>query len=209
MFFLRAQVVFFLILGFSAHAGEGRCFDFSKKITEPLRKVSILRDVPYPEVTRRSGRVIGNLYWGAIRGRVSRSVDSLVEELEAHETTRSKRISSIFIDPIEEPGFFARQRVHFKVEPFIFITVEWVEDWGFTTLDAAPKAAKSVLVSYEKTEGTSHIHHFCGSIVLTPIDPATTDVFIYQEAEATSQTQEDTLNGVTGMLKTLRNPQNQ
>jgi hypothetical protein len=196
-----AQVIFFVLVSASAQAQDGTCFDFSKKITEPLKKPATLRDLPYPEISKKSGQSGPKQFWAEVRGRVPRGVDSILEEIKTHETLKSKRVSSMSIDTMEQPGYLARQKVHYKVEPFPFMTVEWTEDWGYTAL------GKSILISYEKTEGTSHIPHLCGSIVLTPIDPATADVFIYEEAEATGRSREDTLNGVIGTLKTFRSPQ--
>ena len=60
-----------------------------------------------------------------------------------------------------------------------------------------------IVISYEKTEGTSHIQHLCGSYVLQRTADDKSDVFIYEEAKADRRSQKDTLDGLKGNLTAL------
>ena len=71
-------------------------------------------------------------------------------------------------------------------------------------LAGTPAKPERLVVSYEKIEGTSHIEHLCGSMVLRKLGAGSTDVYLYEEAKATQRSPEDTLNGMRGTLEALR-----
>jgi hypothetical protein len=180
------------------------CFDFSKKLTALPKKPSILHDVALPRISSKSGEIKMGLYWGAARGQVGRPIQDLIQEISTHETLKSSKVSHMEVIPIESPDFLIRQKVEYTVTPFLFVKVNWKEDWGFSLIQGTKEDPKEVEVFYEKTEGTSYIKHLCGTIVLTKLDPKVTDVFIYEEAQATNRSQEDTVKGLIGTIRTFR-----
>ncbi len=219
---MRVQVISALILGLllgpgfnlgvflesSASADDSKektCFDFSKKAIPLLKKPSFLPDAVMPRVSSKSGSLSLGLFWGAARGQVGRPIQELIQEIAAHETLKSAKVSKMDITPLTNPDFLIRQQIDYTVTPFLFVKVSWKEDWAFSLTRGTPEDPKEVEIFYEKTEGTSHIKHLCGTIVLSKMeDPKVTDVFLYEEAKATSRSEEDTKNGLIGTIRTFR-----
>jgi hypothetical protein len=174
----------------SALAG---CFDFSTRITQPLRN---------PTNTDASGQAPQGWVWATVHGSVRASLEAVLKDLEAHGTTKSSRVNKMEISALKDPRYLNKHEAHFEVDPFPFVSVKWTETWAFMILDGTADRPKKVLVSYEKTEGTSHIEHLCGNYLLERQGDGT-GVFIYEEAKATNRTEKDTMDGLKGNLKAL------
>ena len=97
-----------------------------------------------------------------------------------------------------------RQKVDYTINPFLFIHLKWTEDWAFSLTRGTLAQPEQITTFYQKSEGTSHIQHLCGAIVLQKKNDAHTDVFIYEEAKATGRSEGDTLRGVEATIVTLR-----
>lgn len=204
--FMRIQVLSLLVclsLSGVSDANEG-CFDFSKKLTEPPKKPETLEAIAPPGISKKSGKTKKGWVWAEVRGQVGRALPSIMSELKEHQTTKSKRIDRMSIIPQEDPHYLARQSIEYKVYPFPFVTVAWTEEWAFSLLRGTPQEPKQIAVFYQKTEGTNHIKHLCGAMILTQLSSQASDVFLYEEAQATGRSREDTLNGLIGTLTTLR-----
>jgi hypothetical protein len=211
---MRVQVISLLILSIAlgsfapAYAGDSAgkkaCFDFSKKQIPLIKKPSILPDVTLPRVSSRSGHFNSSLFWGAARGQVGRPIQDLIQEISTHETLKSSKVSKMNVNPLETPDSLIRQQVEYTVTPFLFVKVNWKEDWAFQLVQGTKEDPKEVHIFYEKIEGTSHIKHLCGTIVLNKIDSKVTDVFLYEEAQATNRSEEDTVKGLIGTIRTFR-----
>lgn len=182
------------------------CFDFSKKMTQPKKKPSALPDVAVPKISKISGKLKTGPTWGAVRARVERPIQELVKEIADHQALRSKKIDEMIVTPLDSSEAMIRQQVHYIVKPFLFVKVDWTEDWAFNLDQGTKDSPGQVTVFYEKTDGTNHIKHLCGNFILNKVDPKTTDVFIYEEADATGRSVEDTVNGLAGTIKTFRAP---
>jgi hypothetical protein len=180
------------------------CFDFSKKLIPLPKKPAILSDATLPRVSSKSGRMSANMFWGAARGQVGRPIQELIQEIAAHETMKSGRVTNMAVIPQETQDFLIRQQIEYTVIPFMFVKIKWTEDWAFNLMQGTKEDPKEVQIFYQKTEGTSHIKHLCGTIVLNRLDPKVTDVFIYEEAQATSRSEEDTVKGLIGTIRTFR-----
>lgn len=192
-----------------AHAAPQKaCFDFSRPVVKPLRSLPSLRLGASPEqkISQAAGERAGDLKWAAVRGEVPRPLSEIVEELKSHEITKSGRVSEMNVVDFSDPHFLARQKVVFTVKPFLFIEVNWTEDWAFTPIKTERGEPTQILVAYEKTEGTSHIKHLCGTYELQKIAPDRTLVTLYEEAIATQRSKEDTLNGIRATLEKLARP---
>jgi hypothetical protein len=180
------------------------CFDFSKKPIPLPKKVTSLEDATLPRVSSKSGRMSANMFWGAARGQVGRPIQELIQEIAAHETMKSARVTGMAVIPQETQDFLIRQQVEYTVIPFMFVKIKWTEDWAFNLTQGSKEDPKEVQIFYQKTEGTAHIKHLCGTIVLNRLDPKITDVFIYEEAQATSRSEQDTVKGLIGTIRTFR-----
>jgi hypothetical protein len=190
-----ATLVVFFALPLSSPGAQAGCFDFSAQITEP-KHILVTTD--------QSGNLAENLFWAAVRGDVSQPIQVLLKDLEDHRSTRSSRIDKMEIKDLKDPNYLIKQEVHSEVDPFPFVKVEWTEIWGFAVTQGTPDHPERVVISYEKTEGTSHIEHLCGSYVLQKKGDGNTDVFIYEEAKATGRSEKDTLQGLQGNLAAFR-----
>jgi hypothetical protein len=180
-------------LNASADSSSGsRCFDFSKVITDPLRN---------PTNSDRSGTLPQGYSWASVRETVHPDLDRILKDLIAHGTTKSPRVNKMEIKDLKDPRYLAKQEVQFEVDPFVFVTVKWTETWAFAVTNGPQDHPMRVVISYEKTDGTSHIEHLCGSYVLERQKDGQTDVYIYEEAKATGRNEKDTLNGLKGNLK--------
>jgi len=187
------QVFFYSIL----------CFNFSTPITQPMHPV--LRQARSGADTSASGqlRQYADTYWGAAQGTVKKPLHDVFALILDHNTTKGSKVDKMDVDKTQDPLLLARHLVHFEVHPFLFINVEWNEDWAYSLIEGTKDAPSAVLASYQKIEGTSYIRHLCGNILLRKNDEGT-DVFLYEETQAKSRSQEDVVNGLIGTLKTLR-----
>ena len=177
------------------------CFDFKAKIIKPLHGESALKA---NDDVKDFGKADKNLTWALTRGEVKKPIQSVLSLLLNHNTTKSPRFHDLDVVTLQDSNYLSRHYVKFKIKPFLFITVEWEEEWGYALADGTPSEPKEIVISYEKVEGTSHIEHLCGSMVLRKLTASSTDVFMYEEAKATQRTATDTMNGVYGTLETLR-----
>src|SRR5690348_11632531 len=89
---MSIQVLSFLMLvsllgAPKASAAEAGCFDFSKKITQPLMNSPTLPEAPIPGISKKSGKLKTGAVWAAVRGEVARPIQGLIDELAAHQTT--------------------------------------------------------------------------------------------------------------------------
>lgn len=201
---IQVVISFISVSGFAKDLPQG-CFDFSRTINEPLRLVKELQLLKDGD-TQSTGEVsnLPGVHWGAVRGKVSKSVDSLVRLLEDHNTTKSPKIEEMKVHEIPDEHYFGRNTVEFHLNPFPLIHIEWKEEWAYYVAQDSNHAPESAVISYQKVEGTSHIEHLCGSIVLKRITPTVTDVYQYEEVKASRRSPEDTVAGLQGTLKTLR-----
>jgi hypothetical protein len=203
---MRIQDLFRLVLvviigsfpSTQSRAASG-CFDFSKSITE------VVRPARKTAKAEASGRVSGDEYWAVVQGDVPSSVKRIYTFLSDRNSTKSSRVDEMHVDIETDPNFLLKQVVHSEVDPFPFVTVKWTDEWGFSLLEGTPDNPKKILISYEKIEGTTHIKHLCGNIEISAeSDGSKSHVFLYEEAEATGRSQEDTLKGLKGTLESIR-----
>lgn len=205
---MRIQVIFrlaalLMFLCLPAMGAEPKlCFDFNTKVAKPMKEPLALK----PDADHSAfGKYDQNgVTWASLRGTVNKPVKQLLNLLLDHNTTKSPRVDEMNVVDLTSPHYLARHDVKFLIKPFPLIKVRWTEQWAYTLLSGSPDDPQEVLISYQKSEGTSHIEHLCGSVLLRKLGPNNTDVFQYEEAKATQRTPEDTLNGNIGTLKTLR-----
>lgn len=197
---IQAFFVGFFLMSSQALAG-GDCFDFARKIEEGPTNQKLVRFVD--DSRTASGEFPSGIVWAAVKEHTPRTLTSIIDELASHESNKSRRISEMEVSELGDPNFMRHQKVHFVVSPFPLINISWTEDWAFTLLAGKPDRPERVLVAYEKTEGTSYIHHLCGAYDLRALPTGETSILLYEEAQATSRSREDTLNGLTATVAHL------
>jgi hypothetical protein len=196
---MRIQALFagiFLIA--SSASADPDCFDFAREIKDGPANQKL---VQFPvDAQKTSGEWPSGVVWAAAKERSPRSLSSIIDEVSSHETNKSHRIAEMEVLELTDPNFLRHQKVKFRVTPFPLINIRWTEDWAVTLLAGSREHPERVLIAYEKTDGTSYIHHLCGFYDLRALPSGETQVYIYEEARATARSQEDTLNGVTATL---------
>ena len=204
---MRLQDLFLICILFSPNAAFAKCFDFNHNITHGLRTLDSLAAITQKHsslIIEDSGTGPDGAVWAAVKGNVNRSLQDLFEDLTTHWATRAARSSTMRITELKNPHFKLYQKVHFSLTPFPLIHIEWTEDWAFSWLNGTRARSEKAFIFYEKTEGTSHIQHLCGNFELIKRSGTKTEVFIYEEVQATQRNQKDTLNGIRTTLKKLR-----
>jgi hypothetical protein len=195
---MRILAVFYLAaLAFGGNAP--RCFDFTKPVTKPLSEPG--------EVAQERGKLPGTeITFGKIRGEIAKPIDRVLALVLDHNNTKSSRAAMDMkkLPVAPDSPELEQHLVHFEIHPFLFITVEWHEIWQYVLAAGTRAAPESVVVSYEKVDGTSHIAHLCGSMVLRKLASGATEFYQYEEAKATQRSADDTLKGLAGTLDTLR-----
>jgi hypothetical protein len=149
------------------------------------------------------GERAGGGNWAVTTQMVAVPAARIVEDLRRHGSTRTEDIAELKLKALPAEGKLDRHDAAFTVKPFLFVTVEWVERWIFTLVKGTAVAPLRVDVSYEKIEGTSHIKHLCGSIAVKALDATRSEVTLYEEADASQRSADDTLKGLKETVKAL------
>lgn len=191
-----------LMLGLagSASASDALCFDFSKTVvTTPLKEAA-----PGPGDVAEQGVGPNNTPWAALRAEVALPIEKVLERMLDHETTRDPVNKELTVERLPSGLYLARHRVRLLVKVF-FYDIRWGEDWAYAV--AAGTAAKpdTVVISFQKIEGTSHIQRFCGSFVLRRT-PKGTEVSQYQEGRITRRVPQEMADSQQMVLRRLRAP---
>ena len=197
-----------LLLSLNGRADTSKnCFNFGHKITQTLRApVSDLGAVDHVLSGEFSDPEHEGQHWAAVRGRVPAPISDVFAFIVNPETTRGRQVDEMEVKKFAttDPLYLQHYDIHSVVKPFFFLTIEWDMEWGVSLVGGTVGDPKSILASYEKVRGTSHIPHLCGDILITSVDPKSTDVYLYEEVQATGRSEKDTTNGLLGTLKTLR-----
>ena len=182
----------------SAHA----CFDFNTKVLQPIRPAPTQFEIGKDEAKS----VEGDLDWAETSGVVEKPISELYQMLLDPHTIRNGGNTRVVTTEIPTPLYLKKIDQDITVKPVFFLTLNWKETWAYVLKDGTPEDPKSILISYEKKSGTSHIHHLCGNILLQSLKPKETGVYLYEELNGDRRTAQDVLNGIKGTLHTLRAP---
>lgn len=175
------------------------CFDFETKIATPLKAAPT--NFKEDQSNSKEGEQTDS---ASVSGTVQKPILELYQKLLDPKTIRNGNNTKIELKPVESKNYLKRFTQSIKVNPTFFLTLRWDEEWGFALKEGTADAPKSIVISYEKTSGTSHIAHLCGNIVLQSLSPTSTGVFLYQETKADRRNAEDLLKDISGTLRTLR-----
>lgn len=203
MSFQNSRFLLLLIWPFSlswASSVSSECFNFKEVVKKPLRE-------PIPFLNQQqeavsSGQFPSEVNWGAARAIINKPIGMVIKALLNPLTIKGPEHKDAPIVKEERPGYLSFQRLKMKIKPTFFLTLEWDEEWGYVLLKPEPQS--SMLLSYQKVNGTSHIERFCGSVLIQSLGETKTDVFLYEELKATRRGREDIVKGHQGTLDALR-----
>ncbi|MBS1958220.1 MAG: hypothetical protein JST80_01985 [Bdellovibrionales bacterium] len=188
------------------------CFNFDQKIESTLIKppAELAKDKDDYDFGRKARDASEVRYdFGWVYGKVNRPVQKIYEQLIDPRTIRPDPDVGIKTKINTPSHFLHRQEISIHIQPVFFLTLDWNETWAYSLLKGTKEKPESILVSYAKTTGTSHIRHFCGNILIQKITPEQSSVYAYEEIEADRRDAKDMLNGVKGTLATLRGEKNE
>ncbi|NDG85225.1 MAG: hypothetical protein EBX52_09360 [Proteobacteria bacterium] len=189
---------------FAAPIPADGCFATDRPVTSALRPAPARYPDPGKE-TASSGRDPATGYaWAMVDATLPAPIAQLLNKVADPMTTKGEGNPGFEVLPLKLPGTYRKDRVHVRIKPVFFLTLEWDEDWSTTIKDGTAEAPRVALVSYQKTNGTSHIDHFCGNIQLERISETTTGIHLVEEIKADRRSPEDVLNGLRGTLRTLQ-----
>lgn len=179
----------------------GPCFDLSTRVTAPRRQ-SLALPADGSDASDAGRR--GELVWAQRRGVVKRPIERLRAFLEDPRHFKDSKVDEMTLRPLPPGPLLTRYQVHSLVRPFPLVTVEWTDEWASTLIEGTRERPDTVVIAYQKVDGTSYIAHFCGTLVLKRIDDQTTDVAQDEEASITGRSHEDMQRGLAELVDTLR-----
>jgi hypothetical protein len=180
------------------------CFDLSKVSLKLLKEEPKLFSMPGKENSEFGTEEKTGYQWAKADGIVEKPISELLKRLQNPMTTRNPEITKLEVTEVPVLDAILKQKIKIKVRPVFFMTLEWEEEWLFSTKKGTPGNPESIVISYQKTSGTSHIQHFCGNILLQKIDPHTTGVYLTEEILASRRSARDVYQGLLGTLRILR-----
>ncbi len=201
---LISLLFFFPASLLAAGAQASVCFDLTKP------NLRLLRPAPtaFPEIGKETESFgkdeKSGLDWASAAGRVNKPVPMILDALLDPMTTRDRDTTTVQVERTQVKGAIQKQHIKVKVKPFFLLTLEWEEEWLYTPKKGRPGKPESVVISYQKTAGTSHIEHFCGNILIQKLTPSVSAVYLTEEIKADRRSAEDAYRGLMGTLRTLR-----
>jgi hypothetical protein len=177
------------------------CFDFAQPITKPM-----------VEPIKISGKgeivVLKKLPSGALatsgRGIINKPIKTILTKFLDPMTTRSPEKTKLELKQIPSPHFFKLEKVSVSVKVIPLLTIDWEELWAYALVKGTLEKPSTVLITYEKIDGTAHLKYKCGNIMMTQVSPTSTDVYLYEEVDATRWDEEKAINHFKSTFATLK-----
>lgn len=204
---MKPLLTLLLILGPLCANGadkKKRCFDFTKPVTKLQRE-------RLPQVTEGLAMAKGTLpnskiIWSAARDDVNKSAVEMLKIFLDPLVTKNREKTEIELTQIKSPHFIDLRKIAVDVRITFFMSLNWVEQWGYSLLKGTRDNPEQVLISYEKIDGTEYIEHKCGQVFLEKKGPETTDVYIYEETNAVRWDLEKAQDSQRGTFATISKP---
>ena len=196
MVFLAGIFAFVIHALASPPSAQEGCFDLSRPNQTLLRPRSETEPFGLDEPS--------GFAWAKSEGVIEKPISTVLKLLLNPMTTRDPEITKLTVSEIKVPGALHKDLIHVRVKPIFFLTLEWDEEWLYTLKAGTPETPKSVVIAYQKINGTSHIEHFCGTILLERISEARTGISQVEEIKADRRSPKDVYQGLLGTLRTLR-----
>lgn len=183
----------------AAAAEPSLCFDFDKKY-----EASPIKEAPRGTAdTQQTGMLPDALtQWATVRGEVPLAIERVLRLLQEQQVVRDPSVVEMTLETRNPGPYLFRQLKRQTAKRFIF-TASWQEEWVYALTEGTRSAPNTVVVSYQKFEGTSHMAHYCGSIVLRRTDHGT-DVSWYREARITRRSAQAEIDAMKRYLQRLR-----
>jgi len=184
----------------------GPCFDFTRKVVEPLTPL-------IPLIPGRDNHVFGTspagVGWASGRVVLDMPVTAVYASLLDHRNVKDMTRTTIATTVLDRPDYIAFHLVKIVVTLralFLKMEVPWTEAWAFSLVEGTAEAPRRIVVSYQKVAGTDHIKRECGSYVLQAREDGTTDLSLYEEVKADRRNARDTRDMHRGIVRNLRTP---
>jgi hypothetical protein len=204
LFTLLAVPLFFP--GTKAQAGEpSTCFDLGKPNVILIKPAPGQFATPDKETLPDHGKDPATGFtWARVSGVVKKPIAALLNRLLDPMVTRDRSNTKVEVNEVKVPGAYRKNEVRVRIKPVFFLTLEWVEEWLYTVKNDASGAPEEIVISYQKTSGTSHIRRLCGNILVKKISEQESGVYLTEEIEADRRTPGELHRGLLGTLRTLR-----
>jgi hypothetical protein len=180
------------------------CFDFRRRITEPLAR-------PIPLAAGRDTNVYGTypsgIDWASGRVVLDMPIESTYAALLDHRNVKDMTKTTLATTVIERPDYLAFHLVDVVVTLralFLRIKVPWTEAWAYSLVEGTAAAPRRIVANYQKVAGTDHIRRQCGSYVLLSREDGKTDLSLYEEIDADRRSARDTRDMHVGIVAGLR-----
>lgn len=194
---LLLVTLFFTSITQSQADAGGRCYNYDEGVLQPLAPPLALLE----EDSKGSGEK-KPLQWAALRGKVDGNFNRLADALKDPYTLKDRSRAEVKEVTLSHPKLTLLKKLETTIHPFLFVSITWAEEWAYL-LDSK-QIPEKFLLTYQKTDGTSHITRLCGSVELRKISETQTDVSLYEEIVATGRTHSDVLKNLVGTIQTLR-----
>lgn len=191
---MRGLLVGLLLL--PAGGAAAQCFDLRAVVAAPLREPPAGRSA---DGATQDGRV-----WASLVAELHRPITDVLRLLRDPARTPDPSVDELQVEALPPGPHLSYLRLRSVVRPFPLITVEWTEELAIDLLAGSAAAPEVVLISYQKTEGTSHIAHLCGSTLLTRLEPGRTRIYQYEESKITGRGRRDQATALANFLELLR-----
>jgi hypothetical protein len=183
---------------------DGPCFDFHRKVVEPLTP-------RIPLLDGRDNYVFGTyptgIVWASGRVVVEMPVQETYARLLDHRNVKDMTKTTLTTTALERPDYMAFHHVDVIVRLRLLLLkmdLPWTEEWAYSLAGGTVGAPRRIVVSYQKVAGTTHIKRQCGSYVLEARDDGTTDLSLYEEVRAARRSARDTRDMQRGIVRNLR-----
>ena len=197
----KVQIGCVLVLMGSPVCGWSKCFSFDQAHIKPIQEPIPLLE---GEDAFRKGEIgQGGIVWGAVRGVVNRPPKSIADSFSDPYLTKNKKNTKIDVVFENSPHYKFLRKMHLVLKPVFFVTIEWNEEWALRVLKGTVDDPKSFILYYQKTDGTSHIEHLCGNILVTDRKGGS-DIYLYEQVKASRWSNDDVIRNFQVVLKILR-----
>ncbi|MCB0405413.1 MAG: hypothetical protein KDD51_11560 [Bdellovibrionales bacterium] len=160
------------------------CYDFDKPSQERLAGAPELK-LPAAGAAEAKGQRGGGVDWAALRVRLGRPLSSVYALVRDHRIGKDTCKTTLQSRFEKKKGYLDFETLSISANVWSFITIDWVENWGYELLAGTVGKPTAIRAYYQKIKGTSHIRRLCGFIEIHAIDSKHTDAYFYEEIKAT------------------------
>jgi hypothetical protein len=180
------------------------CFDFTRKVSEPLApRIALIEGRDNHEF----GTYPTGIIWASGRVVLDMPVAEAYARLLDHRNVKDMKKTTLSTTVLDRPGYLAFHMVDVVVRLRLLLLkmdLPWTEEWAYSLTEGTEGAPGRIVVSYQKVAGTHHIKRQCGSYVLEARVVGTTDLSLYEEVKASRRSARDQRDMHRGIVRNLR-----